>query len=233
MKPRRDWDNPAYDNSLSFLDMLFNYLLAFAMLLLIALLLIRPPTTDGAVKFRAEFVLTMTWPDGAFDDIDMWLMLPDGRKVFFRSKDVDYVTLDRDDLGAVADFYTDADGKRQLTMINREMMTIRALVPGRYVIAAHVYAARSKQFDYGSPGREWQSDTPLPYAAKLEVVKLNPRVTDVLRASVLLTAQGQEAVFAAFDVDHEGNATNVELNPSQYQIVDLVPQFGGAEDPLR
>lgn len=231
---RRDWDNPAYDSGLSFLDMLFVYLLAFAMLLLLALLLIRPPTTtDATVKLRAEFVLTMVWPDGAFDDIDMWVMLPDERKVFFRSKDVDYVTLDRDDLGAADDFYTDADGRRQLTKINREMITIRALVPGRYVVSAHVYAARRKQFDYGTHGKEWQSDTPLPYAAKLEVIKLNPRVTDVLRTSVQLTEHGQEAVFAAFEVDADGNVTTVELNPSQYQIVDLVPIFVGAEDPLR
>lgn len=231
MRPR-DWDNPAYDNSLSFLDMLFNYLLAFAMLLLIALLLIRPPTTDGAVKLRAEFVLTMTWPDGALDDIDMWVMLPDGRKVNFRAKEVDFVTLDRDDLGALNDFYTDGNGVRQLTMINREVVTIRALVPGRYIVAAHVYATRDTVKD-PIGGASWAPSPPLPYPVTLEVQKLNPRTSEVLRATVQVAERGQEAVFAAFDVDAEGNATNVELNPSQYQIVDLVPQFGGAEDPLR
>lgn len=230
---KRDWDNPAYDSGLSFLDMLFIYLLAFAMLLLLALLLIRPPTTDGAVKFRAEFVLTMTWPDGALDDIDMWLMLPSGAKVNFRNKEVEYATLDRDDLGALNDLYTDPSGKRKLTAINREMITIRALVPGRYVVSAHVYAARDRLPDYLEAGRVWLPDPPLPYAATLEVLKLNPRLIEVLKAQVQLTERGQEVVFAAFDVDAEGNAVNVELNPSQYQIVDLVPLFGGAEDALR
>lgn len=229
---KRDWDNPAYDSGLSFLDMLFIYLLAFAMLLLLALLLIRPPTTDGAVKFRAEFVLTMTWPDGALDDIDMWVQLPDGRKVNFRAKDIDFVTLDRDDLGALNDFYTDGNGVRQLTMINREVVTIRALVPGRYIVAAHVYATRDTVKDAVS-GASWAPAPPLPYPATLEVLKLNPRSVEVLRSTVQLAERGQEVVFAAFEVDADGNATNVELNPSQYQIVDLVPQFGGAEDPLR
>lgn len=226
MNARREWDNPHYDSGLSFLDMLFIYLLAFAMLLLMALLLIRPPTTtDATVKMRAEFVLTMTWPDGAIDDIDMWLMLPDGEKVHFRNKDTGIATLDRDDLGAINDYFTDADGKRQLTRINREMITIRAIVPGRYVVAAHVYAAHERIADPVDPATTWLPAPPLPYEASLEVMKLNPRVVDVLRSKVNLAERGQEEVFAAFEVDAEGNATNVEVNPAQYKIVDLVPMY--------
>lgn len=232
---KRDWDRPQYDNGIAFLDLLFNQLLSFALLFLLALLMVKPPTTsDASVKLRAEFVMTMIWPDGALDDIDLWVMLPDGRKVNFRAKDVDFVTLDRDDLGGINDIYTGADGQRQLSMMNREMVTIRAIVPGRYVVAAHVYAVRDKVTDPVDLNRVWTPAPPLPYAATLEVMKLNPRSVEVLRSTVQLAERGQEAVFAAFDVDHEGNVTAVELNPSQYQIVDLVPQFGGAgEDPLR
>jgi hypothetical protein len=232
MSPRaRDRDRPQYDNGTAFIDMLFNYLLAFAALFILALLMIRPPTHDAAVKVRAEFVLTMAWPDGAIDDIDMWLMLPDGHKVYFRNKDAGIATLDRDDLGAVNEFYTDADGARQLTMINREMITIRAIVPGRYVVSAHVYAAHATIQDPVS-GKPWSPAPPLPYPVTLEVMKLNPRAVEVLRSKVQLTERGQEAVFAAFEVDAEGNVTGVEINPSQYQIVDMVPLFTG-EDLLR
>lgn len=224
MKARRDWDNPQYDNGLSFNDMLFNYLLAFGMLLLVALLLIRPPTTtDATVKPRAEILLTMNWPDGALDDIDMWVMLPDGRKVNFRNREVDFITLERDDLGAVNDFYTDGSGERRLTPINREVMTIRAIVPGRYVVSAHVYAAHSQITDSFDNGKTWPADPPLPYPVTLEVIKLNPRFTEVAKSTVQLTERGQEAVFVAFDVDAEGNITQFELNPSQYQIVELTP----------
>lgn len=226
----KEWDRPDYDSGLSFTDMLFNYLLAFGFLLAIALMLIRPPTEPAkSVSLRAEFVLTMTWPDGSFDDVDLWLMLPDGKKVFFRQQDVEYVTLDRDDLGAMRDFYTDGNGQRQLATGNREMMTIRAIVPGRYVVAAHVYAANATATDYDQPGKEWRATVPLPYAASLEVTKLNPRVTEVLKATVQLAERGQEAVFAAFEVDADGKVTGVELNPSQYKIVDLVPTWAGEE----
>lgn len=223
----RDFDNPQYDSGLSFLDMLFIYLLAFAMLLVLALLLIRPPTeAQKDIKLRAEFVLTMTWPDGSLDDIDMWVMLPDGRKVNYRNKDVDYVTLDRDDLGALSDIYTDGNGQRQLTRINREMVTIRAIVPGRYVVAAHVYAVHAGLQDQQQPDKTWAPDPPLPYEAGLELVKLNPRTKEILRAKVQLNERAQESVFAAFEVDAEGNVSNIELNPAQYKIVDLVPLFG-------
>lgn len=226
----KEWDRPDYDSGLSFTDMLFNYLLAFGFLLAIALMLIRPPTEPAkSVSLRAEFVLTMTWPDGAFDDIDLWLMLPDGKKVFFRQQDVEYVTLDRDDLGALKDFYTDGNGKRQLALMNREMMTIRAIVPGRYVVAAHVYAANETATDYADPSKQWRTEVPLPYAASLEVTKLNPRVSEILKAKVQLAERGQEVVFAAFEVDAEGNVKAVELNPSQYKIVDLVPTPAGEE----
>ncbi len=233
MKPPREWDQPQYDSPLAFIDMLFNFLLAFAMLFLLAYLLVKPPTAnEGAVKLRAEFVLTMTWPDGALDDIDMWVQLPDGRKVNFRNKDIDFATLDRDDLGALNDIYTDGNGQRQLTMMNREVVTIRAIVPGRYIVAAHVYAVREAVKD-PVDGKTWAPAPPLPYPVLLEVLKLNPRAVEVLRATVQVGERGQEAVFAAFDIDADGNATNVELNPSQYQIVDLAPAFGGTEDPLR
>lgn len=234
MKSGRDWDNPQYDNGVAFLDMLFNYLLAFAMLFLLAYLMMRPPTkTDATVKPRAEILLAMNWPDGALDDIDMWVMLPDGRKVYFRNRDVDYITLERDDLGAINDFYTDGAGERKLTLINREVMTIRAIVPGRYVVSAHVYAAHSQITDATDGGKTWPANPPLPYPVTLEVIKLNPRFTEVAKSTVQLTERGQEAVFVAFDVDAEGNVTQFELNPSQYQIVDLVPTLSSGEDAQR
>lgn len=228
---KADWDSPRYDNGVAFLDMLFNYLLAFAMLFLLAYLMMRPPTkTDATIKPRAEILLAMNWPDGALDDIDMWVMLPDGRKVNFRNKDVDYITLERDDLGAISDFYTDGNGERKLTPINREVMTLRAIVPGRYVVSAHVYTTHSQITDAMADGKTWPANPPLPYPVTLEVIKLNPRFTEVAKSTVHLTERGQEAVFVVFDLDAEGNVTQLEPNPTQYQIVDLVPlgSSGGA-----
>lgn len=219
-----DFDRPEYGSDTSLSDTVFIAALGFFLLFLAAYLMIRPPTEQAQVKTKAEFVLTMTWPDGALDDIDLWLQLPNGQKVWYARQDVEHATLDRDDRGAVRDTYTDANGARQLTLLNREMATIRALVPGRYIVAAHVFADRPT---WAEEGKTWEGSPKLPYEATLEVTKLNPRVTEVLRAKVRLEERGQEAVFAAFDIDHAGNVTNIELNPSQYKVVDLVPTFGG------
>lgn len=222
-----DFDRPEYGSDVSLSDMVLIAALGFILLFLAALLMVRPPGAEANTKLKAEFVLTMTWPDGALDDIDMWVQLPNGRKVWYGNKDVEYATLDRDDRGALGDTYDGDKGERQLTLINREMATIRAIVPGRYIVAAHVFTDRPIYTE----GKTWEGAPKLPYEATLEMSKLNPRAVDILRAKVALTEKAQEVVFAAFEVDHNGEVRNIELNPSQYKIVDLVPSFAGEHGP--
>ena len=61
--------------NLSFLDMVFNLVLAFAFLFLMSFLLIRPiePVSKPAVEMKAECVITVAWPDGSLDGQDLWV----------------------------------------------------------------------------------------------------------------------------------------------------------------
>lgn len=199
---------------LAFLDMVFNMTLAFAFLFTLAFVLIRPPANPEKrnVDLKAEFILTMTWPAETLDDIDMWIMMPDGRKVMYMNKDVDYVTLDRDDRGGYGDTYGPFGGPKQLIKHNREMITIRAIVPGRYVVAAHVFAV----YSYVD---EIKTELHLPYEAKLELAKINPRVVDVASASVLLDTPRQQKAFLAFTVEPDGSVSNIERNPPDEIVV--------------
>lgn len=198
----------------AFLDMLFNMTLAFAFLFLIALMLVRPSETQKkAVELKAEFLLTMTWPGEAFDDIDMWILLPDGKKVWFRQQDVDHVTLDRDDMGALGDLVYPKNEGPKLTKVNKEMITIRAIVPGRYVVAAHAYRVYNK-IDH------LVATVNLPYDVSLEVLKINPSVSTVGKSSVTLDSPAQQATFLAFTVDDNGTVSRVEMHPDD-AIVDL------------
>lgn len=199
---------------LAFLDMVFNMALAFAFLFIIAFVLIRPPANPERknVDLKAEFILTMTWPAETLDDVDMWVMMPDGRKVMYMNKDVDYVTLDRDDRGGHGDTYGLYGGPKKLIKNNTEMVTIRAIVPGRYVVAAHVFAV----YSYVD---EIKTELHLPYEAKLEVAKLNPRVKDVATASVTLDTPRQQKAFMAFTVGLDGDISNVEYNPPDAIVV--------------
>ncbi|MDO6806188.1 hypothetical protein Q4595_27265, partial [Wenyingzhuangia sp. 1_MG-2023] len=47
-----------------FTDLLFNALLTFTFLFLVALILLNPPARTGIVDPKAEFLITVSWPDG-------------------------------------------------------------------------------------------------------------------------------------------------------------------------
>ena len=183
----------------AFLDLLLNTALAFACLFVLAFVHMRPPTqTAKAVEPKAEFVLEMTWPDGSLDDIDLWLMLPDGQKVGFNRKDIGLATLDRDDRGGYGDAYL-AGSERRLIRTNREVIAVRGIAPGRYIVNAHYYAKFTE--DVIGFADEWKLPS-LP--VKVKLTQLNPRIVEVGANEVTLSTVGEQATVFAFDVDDKG-----------------------------
>jgi hypothetical protein len=178
----------------AFLDLLFNTLLVFVVLFSLAFTQMRPPAHDQAIEPKAELVLEMTWPDGSLDDVDMWLLLPDGRKVGFNRKDVGVATLDRDDRGAYGDIYWDGQ-ERKLIRSNREVIAVRGILPGRYVVNAHYYGRFTQE--YTGFQDEWaRPDVPV----KVKLTKINPRVQEVGVHEATLFAVGQQVTVFAFEV---------------------------------
>ena len=53
-----------YHSHTSFLDLLFNTLVGFVMLFIIAFLLISPIKKKKDIEQKAEYVITVTWPNG-------------------------------------------------------------------------------------------------------------------------------------------------------------------------
>jgi hypothetical protein len=183
----------------AFLDLLFNALLLFVFLFALAFLHMRPTQPGKSIEAKAEFMLEMVWPDGNLDDIDLWLLLPDGQKVGFNRKDVGLATLDRDDRGAYGDTYWDGT-ERKLIRTNREVVAVRAIAPGRYVVNAHYYARFTEEFTGFKD--EWaRPDVPV----KVKLTKMNPRITEVGSGEVTLFGVGQQATVFDFQVDSEGN----------------------------
>ena len=76
-----------YSTNLGFVDLLFNLLVGFCSLLLIAFLLINPIADEGKIDPRSEFLIVATWPDNSVMDIDLWVKGPDGSVVSFKNKD--------------------------------------------------------------------------------------------------------------------------------------------------
>jgi len=70
-----------YKSTIGFTDMLFNILLGFAFLFIVAFLLIKPEAKKEDFNRRAEFVVVMEWDNDASGDIDLYVEDPTGNKL--------------------------------------------------------------------------------------------------------------------------------------------------------
>ena len=63
--------------------MLFNMLIAFVFCFIVALLAMNPVTSKaGDVPAKAEYIITLSWPDYDPNDIDTWVRNPAGEVVW-------------------------------------------------------------------------------------------------------------------------------------------------------
>ena len=172
----------------AFTDLLFNALLGFAMMFIIAFMLISDPDEEGKVEAKAEMLITVRWPDQHPDDVDALIEGPQGDVVWYHNRDSGLMHLDRDDRGLLADRVT-MDGKTMINPINQETVTVRALQSGEYTVNLLHY-----QSNYGEP---------LPVTVKVE--KLNPEVSLVHYGKIDLKGTGDEQTAVRFRLDSEGN----------------------------
>ena len=151
---------------------------------------------DG-VKPHAEFLIQMDYPVDRDVDLDLWVVGPERKPVFYNSRQVGCADLDRDSLGlATAHVYL-ADGTSVLSKSNIETTTLRCIAPGRYDVAVNV-------FSYHSDSRE-------PIKAHVEITGLNPQVRTLFAADVMLTHLGETENVASFDLDKDGQVTLVSV----------------------
>jgi hypothetical protein len=176
----------------AFTDLLFNALLGFAFMFFIAFMLIAKPEQAGKVDFKAEFIITVSWPDFHPDDIDVLVEDPKGQVLWFKNKDTGVMHLDRDDRGSFHDQQI-VDGRKVSNPINQETVSLRAWIPGEYVVNILHYKANYKE--------------PVPVAVKIE--KLNPQVSLVYYGVHKLSRVGMEVTAARFVLDSAGQAVRV------------------------
>ena len=81
--------------------MLFKALQVVAFLFFIALLVMNPEAKSGKIDTKAEFIITLTWPDSHPDDIDLYAEDPVGNIVWYHAREAGFMVLDRDDRGGL------------------------------------------------------------------------------------------------------------------------------------
>ena len=180
-----------------FYDMLFNMLIAFVFCFIVALLAMNPRALKaGDIPAKAEFIITLSWPDMNPDDIDAWAQDPAGNVVWFRAREAGLMHLDRDDRGLVNDTLV-INGREVINPLNQEVITVRGYAAGEYTVNAHYYESKDGQ----------------PVNVSLSVIKVNPRAEVIFYGQQTLARKGDEATMVRFTVLPDGTVTNVNTLP--------------------
>jgi hypothetical protein len=176
--------------------MLFKALQIVAFLFFVALLAISPDAKDGKIDSKAEFIITMDWPDNHPDDLDLFVQDPIGNIAWYRHREAGFLTLDRDDRGGANDFIL-VNGRKLPSPIREEIVTVRGIVPGEYTVNVS----------------HFQATTGEPVAATVKVQKLNPTAQVVFDDKVMVDHTGDEKTALRFRVDAEGKVIDVQRRP--------------------
>tara|TARA_R110000796_G_scaffold150037_1_gene266840 strand:+ start:647 stop:1315 length:669 start_codon:yes stop_codon:yes gene_type:complete len=196
-----------YKSSIGFTDLLFNLVIGFVYLFVIAFILINPVAKKGDVIKKAEYMVVIEWNHEYNDDIDLWVKDPAGNVVSFLRKSHGLMHLEKDDLGYSNDVYVKRN-KEQIIHLNREVLTLRGTVQGEYEVMAHVYSRKFTIKD-GKPRQD------LPGIIEITVIKINPySETYFARVPYIETAQTLSLVRFNIGEDHAYLGHN--NNPSDF-----------------
>ena len=223
------FDKNKYKSTIGFTDMLFNILVGFAFLFIIAFLLIKPEAKKQDFERKAEFVVVMEWDHDQPDDIDLYVQDPTKSKVHFRLPITNFMYLDKDDLGFANDIVKNVDGTITKVNINREVVTIRGIIPGEYIINAHYYSARKwtgQTLSTNIVGKGKPTGKKL--TVKIELHKVDPYKIWWIGEKTF-THRGQEETFVRFTIDQDGKL----VGDFTYIEKDFVTPYGniGAVNP--
>jgi hypothetical protein len=186
--------------------MLFKALQVVAFLFFLALLAMNPEAKQGKIDTKAEFIITMTWPDNHPDDIDLYVEDPLGNIVWYHVREAGFMVLDRDDRGGINNSIT-VNGKRISSPIREETVSIRGIVAGEYTVNVQYYLATQ--------------NAPVPVSVKVE--KVNPMVEVIHYDTILLEHAGQERTALRFKIAEDGSIVDTShLDKSLVQLTRSV-----------
>jgi len=182
--------------------MLFKALQVVAFLFFIALLVMNPEAKQGKIDTKAEFIITLGWPDSHPDDIDLYVNDPLGNIVWYHEREAGFMVLDRDDRGGMNNSLT-VNGRKILSPIRQETVSIRGIIKGEYTVNVNYYLATTT--------------APVPVSVKIE--KVNPTVDVIYYDTIMLQHMGEEKTAARFTIDDSGKV--LDVNRREKSLIQL------------
>ena len=190
-------------------DLLFNLLIGFVFLFVVAFLLINPPTKKSDAPKKAEYLIVIEWDKDANDDVDLWVKDPTGVVVSFTNKMGGLLNLEKDDLGWQNDKWIQPNGSEVIIPINREVITIRGIVPGEYKVAAHVYSKKIMYSINTSNGKYIKKEIEDSGYVTATLIRINP-YGEVYKTRKIYTQKGQVLSMFNFILDANGDVTSLD-----------------------
>lgn len=199
-----------YSTNISMNDLLWNLLLAFICLFVMTFAMMAQSKQVKSTELKGEFLIVMSWDNTHDDDMDLYVEDPNGSIVMWRRREDGLMHLDRDDLGKSNDIVKTPLGDIEYKD-NREIVTIRGIVPGEYTINVHAFNKRSMDGDT---------------TVSLQVDKINPYSTIVTK-SVKIEKTGDEKTLVRFTVDAFGKVSSINtLEKSLTTPSHNIPEVG-------
>ncbi len=188
-----------------FTDLLFNALLGFTFLFLVAIMFMNPEAKSGIIDPKAEYIITVTWEDNNPDDIDTWVEDPDGQVIWFRNPEAGLLHLDRDDRGLINDTII-INGEQIQNPLNQEVVSIRGVVRGEYVVNIHYYA----------------TETQKPVTVNVRLDKVNPALEVLYYGTVNLEKKGDEKTAFRFKIGGDGKVYDIGFLPKNIVSIGII-----------
>jgi hypothetical protein len=161
----------------------------------------KEPAQSG-VPEKAEYLMSAEWSVDLDADVDIWMVPPSKKPVFYGSRDVGCARLDSDNRGFVDEWITLADGTKVKVESDKETISVRCIEPGRYDLAVNLYAFRKDGVTKSgaAPGVK----------VHVEIVAVNPKVHVVFAKDVTLDRVGQTINVESFDLSRRGEIALTE-----------------------
>ena len=157
--------------------------------------------TDG-VKPKAEYLIQLSYDVSRDVDIDLWAVGPAHKPVFYGSRQVGCLDLDRDTLGFSTSQHIMLDGSIVRDSANVETISVRCFEPGHYDIGTNLFS--------------WHSDADHRIDYRIELIRINPTISTVWAGTGTFAQPGPMTDNdISFDLDKDGNITltSVPLEP--------------------
>jgi len=170
---------------------LFKALQVVAFLFFIAFIALSQQKDTGKVDTKAEFFISMTWPDNHPDDFDLFVQDPEGNVVWYRRRDIGFMTLERDNRGG-ANSFVNVGGEKVQSAARQELVSIRGIIAGEYTVNVYHFSART--------------GGPVPVTVTIE--KLNPHVKIIAKETFDMSSERTEKTAARFTLDEKGEVVS-------------------------